>query len=98
MDRNHNAYGSIKRGGGLCAYVRSSMVCTELPGYSCMNGDIEISITKYNLPCTRDIFVFNIIVHQLEILMFFLKHVQTCLSAIRNDRNCDILIGGDINV
>ena len=89
--------GSIKRGGGLCTYIKQGLnfeiecdleTCTE---------DIELSVIRYNLPCTRGIFVLNVYRPPMGDMEKCIDYLQTCINTIRNNE-IDIFTGGDFNV
>ena len=52
--------GTIKRGDGLCTYVRKTIICEELSDLTIRNCDIELHVKKYKLPFTRPIYIFNV--------------------------------------
>ena len=58
-DRTTKEAGIVKKGGGLCTYVKNGIVCEELTDMIISNKDIELHLVKYNLPFTRPIFIFN---------------------------------------
>ena len=97
-DRNKNIDGTIRKGGGICTYVKEGLVCNELIELTCIDNNIEMSIVRYKLPFTRDIYVVNVYRPPAGDIDRFFKTLQNCVSTIRNSRNCDIFIGGDYNI
>ena len=97
-DRNKNQDGSIRKGGGVCTYVKEGIICTTMDDLTCLNDDIEVSVIKYKLPFTRDIYVLNVYRPPAGDVEVCIKYLQLCLSQVRNERNCDIFIGGDLNI
>ena len=59
-DRTTMEAGVVKKGGGLCTYVKSGLVCEDIRDMIISNKDIELHLVKYNLPFTRPIFIFNV--------------------------------------
>ena len=54
MDRKTNIDGTIKRGGGLCIYVKHGIAFENLDNIQHCTNDIELSCIKLNLKFTRD--------------------------------------------
>ena len=54
QDRGVYPNGNIMKGGGLCTYVKHGIIFEDLIDLHCCNCDIEITVTKYKLPFTRD--------------------------------------------
>ena len=59
-DRGRDEHGIIKRGGGLCTYIKTGLICNNMPEFAISENNIELSIIKYKLPHTRDIYVLNV--------------------------------------
>ena len=97
-DKNRNTDGTIKKGGGICTFIKEGISCDLLENITCMDGNIEITGTKYKLPFTRDILIFNVYRPPSGDVEIFLKYLQFCVSSVRNDKECDIFIGGDYNI
>ena len=89
--------GSIKRGGGLCTYIKQGLNFEIENGLKICNEYIELSVIRYNLPCTHGIYVFNVYGHPAGDLGNCIDHLQLCIDTIR-DREVDIFFGGDLNV
>ena len=90
-DRNNNQDGTIKRGGGICTYVKESIVFHEMNDLACFTVDIEISVIKLKLPFTRNIFIFNVYRPPAA-------GIDSFLTKLRDNRNFDLFIGGDYNI
>ena len=45
-DRHNNQDDTIKRGGGICTFVKEGIVFNELSDLTCLNDDIEISVIR----------------------------------------------------
>ena len=97
-DRGRDELGNIKRGGGLCTFVKIGLLCTELPEYTIADKNIELSTVKYKLPFTRDIYVLNVYRPPNGDIDVFVDCIQQCTTELRDARNCDIFIGGDMNI
>ena len=65
---------------------------------NCMDGNIEISAIKYKLPFTHDIYVFNVYRLPNGDVDIFVKYLQSCVSLVRSNKECDIFIRGDFNI
>ena len=61
------------------------------------SDDIELSVIRYNLPCTRGIYVFNVYRPSMGDMKKCMDYLQLCIDTIRNSE-VDIFIGGDFNV
>ena len=59
-DRFTMEAGTVKKGGGLCTYVKSGLVCEDIKDMIISNKDIELHLVKYALPYTRPILIFNV--------------------------------------
>ena len=59
-DRMNNPDGTIKRGGGICTYVKQGIIFEKNTVLSCSNNNIEMCVIRLKLPFTRDIYVINI--------------------------------------
>ena len=100
-----NDEGYIKRGGGLCTYVKSSIKVEQLhldPGIPA-NGDIEVIVHRILLPHTSPIFLLNIYRPPQGNIDNFIDKLQTIVNTLPRRRNDitdekEIIIGGDINI
>ena len=88
-DRMTYENGIQKRGGGLCTYVRKSLICEEVIDHTLLNSKIELHVMKYKLPYTRPIYIFNVDVDE------FITALNNGIGTYRNHK-CDIFVGGDI--
>ena len=95
-DRGRDEHGTIKRGGGLCTYIKTGLICNNLSEFAIIGNNIELSVIKYKLPHTREIYVSN--VYRPPNGDIFIKCLQDCILELRDVRNCDIFIGGDMNI
>ena len=62
------------------------------------DADIEMLVIKLELSFTRDIYVKNVNRPPSGNVDRFVKAIQNCITLVRNNRDSDIFIGGDINV
>ena len=98
QDRGNQDNGIIKKGGGLCTYVKQGIVFDNMTITQQCDVDLEMIGIKIKLPFTRDIFVLNVYRPPSGNLNSFIKSTQAAIIALRNNRENDIFIGGDINV
>ena len=98
LDRGRDEFGTIKRGGGICTYIKNGLICNNLPDFDIIDKNIELSTIKYHLPHTRDIYVLNVYRPPNGDIDVFIECLQNCVSELRDIRSCDIFIGGDMNV
>ena len=96
-DRMTMEAGMVKKGGGLCTYVRDGLICEDMRNIIFSNKDIELHLIKYTLPHTRPIFIFNVYRPPSGDIDIFINLLQQALEMYRNLK-CDIFIGGDFNV
>ena len=89
--------GIQKRGGGLCTYVRKSLICEDLMDHTLSNSNIELHVMKYKLPFTRPIYIFNIYRPPTGDIDEFISALNTVIGNYRNLK-CDIFVGGDFNI
>ena len=97
-DRPPNSNNTIKKGGGICTFIKECLIFKDLTELSCLNDDIEISVIKFKLPFTPDIYVLNAYRPPSGNSDIFLNTLQQCITNIRENRDCDIFIGGDYNI
>ena len=96
-DRLTMEAGVVKKGGGLCTYVKDGLVCEDMKDMIISNKDIELHLVKYALPYTRPIFIFNIYRPPSGDIDIFINSLKLILEVYRNQK-CDIFIGGDLNI
>ena len=96
-DRMTIEAGLVKRGGGLCTYVKNGLVCEDIRDRIISNKDIERHLMKYTLPYTRPIYVLNVYRPPTGDIDTFINSLKQILEEYRNQR-CDIFIGGDLNI
>ena len=89
--------GSIKRGGGLCTYIKQGLNFNLESDLEICAEDIELSVIRYNLPCTHGIYVFNVYRPPMGDMEKYIDYLQLCINTIRNSE-VDIFIVGDFNV
>ena len=89
--------GTIKRGGGLCTYVRKTIICEELTDMTLSNNDIEVHVMKYKLPYTRPVYIFNVYRPPAGNVDNFISLLGNYIGLYRNQK-CDIFVGGDFNI
>ena len=97
-DRPPNSNNTINKGGGICTFIKEGLIFKDLTELSCLNDDIEISVIRFKLPFTRDIYVLNTYRPPSGNSDIFLNTLQQCIITIRENRDCDIFIGGDYNI
>ena len=88
---------SIKRGVGLCTYIKQGLNFEIECDLETCTKDIELSVIRYNLPCTGGIYVLNVYRPPMGDMEKCIDYLQTCINTIRNNE-IDIFIGGDFNV
>ena len=96
-DRKTMENGTIKRGGGLCTYVRKTIICEELSDLTISNCDIELHVMKYKLPFTRPLYIFNVYRPPAGNIDNFIQLLSNHVGLYRNQK-CDIFVGGDFNI
>ena len=90
--------GRVKRGGGICTYIKQGLTFKVVHELSLCNNDIELSVIQYNLPHTRKIYILNIYRPPAGDLDPFFKALQDCINVLRTTDKLDIFIGGDFNI
>ena len=50
-----NPDNTIKKGGGICTFVKEGISFKDLTEFTCLNDNIEMSVIRFKLPFTRDI-------------------------------------------
>ena len=60
QDRGFHNDGKIKRGGGLCTYLKFAIIFEVITNLQYCDIDIEMLVIKVKLPFTRDIYVLNV--------------------------------------
>ena len=96
-DRTTLENGIQKRGGGLCTYVRKSLICEDLIEHTISNINIELHVVKYCLPYTRPIYIFNVYRPPAGDVDEFISALNNSIGIYRNHK-CDIFVGGDFNI
>ena len=97
-DRGNNPDGSIKKGGGLCTFVKQGIIFENLTDLHHCDVNIEMNIIKLKLPFTRDIFVVNTYRPPAGDVDMFIRTLQKNIENIRDNSNIEIFIGGDMNI
>ena len=96
-DRKTFENGILKRGGGLCTYVRKTFICEDLIDHTLSNNNIEMHVMKYKLPYTRPIYIFNVYRPPAGDVDEFITTLSNSIGTYRNQK-CDIFVGGDFNI
>ena len=86
-DRPLNPDNTIKKGGGICTYVKEGIIFKDLDEFACLNDNIEMSVIRFKLPFTRDIYVLNIYRPPSGDTDIFLNALQHCVTTIRENRD-----------
>ena len=60
LDRSTYADGTIKKGGGLCKYIKQGLVSENIETMQLCDNDIEMMCNKVKLPYTRDIYILKV--------------------------------------
>ena len=99
-DRNTlDTNGTVKRGGGICTYIKKGLIFNVLDDLFICNKDIELSVIQYTLPFTRRIFLLSMSIDPLlGILITFFKVLQDNINIVRINNKIDIFIGSDFNI
>ena len=97
-DRGYGPDGTIKRGGGICTYVKQGIIFEEHATLSCSNTDIEVIVIKLKLPFTRDIYVINVYRPPAGDVDVYIETLRGIIQDIRRSKNNEIFIGGDMNI
>ena len=84
FDRGANPDGTIRKGGGLCTYVKQGIVYESLIELHYCVLHIEMSVIKVKLPFTRDIFVVNTYQPPAVDVDMFMKTLQQKIEFLRN--------------
>ena len=90
--------GTIKRGGGICTYIKQGLNFVIHNDFNICTADIEMSVIEYCLPHTRKIFIFNIYRPPMGDVEKCIKQIQDCVDILRNSDKIDFFIGGDFNI
>ena len=98
FDRGRNQDGTIRRGGGICTYVKQGIIFEEYNASSCLNDNIEMSVIRLKIPFTRDIYVFNLYRPPNGDVDEFINTLQNAILDIRRNKNNEIYFGGDMNI
>ena len=90
--------GYVKRGGGICTYIKQGLNFTVITDLSICNNDIAMSVIEYSLPHTRKIYILNVYRPPSGDVDNYLKNIQECINTLRTSGKLDFFIGGDFNV
>ena len=100
LDRSWNENGQLKRGGGVCMYIRDNLNYSE-HDFSNLNKstiDIEIQWIVIKSQFQREIIIANLYRPPQGDNKSFLKYITECLDTIRNLNRKDVFIIGDFNI
>ena len=100
LDRNWEENGEIKKGGGLCMYIKNGINFsdTTLSDLNLSTIDIEIHWVTIKLPKLREIVIGNVYRPPQGNLKPFFKHINLCLDNLKSKDNRDIFMMGDFNI
>ena len=90
--------GSIKRGGGICTYIRQGLNFVIIPEFSICTVDIEMSVIEYCLPHTHKLYILNVYRPPSGDVDNCIKHIQDCVNKLRISGKIMVFIGGDFNI
>ena len=90
--------GTIKRGGGICTYIRQGLNCVIIPEISICTVDNEMSVIEYCLPHTHKIYILNVYRPPSGDVDNCIKHIQDCVNKLRISGKIEFFIGGDFNI
>ena len=100
LDRSWSEHGKLKKGGGLCIYIKNDLVFSEQK-YSQLNlssKDIEIQCISLNQPKLREIVVVNIYRPPQGKVKEFCVKLNERLSKFNADDKREFFIMGDFNI
>ena len=90
----------VKRGGGLCVYYRSNLICdsTMYGNSNVSNKDLELQILQFERKNTRKTVIFNVYRPPNGNLDEAINCLNKAISDIPHIERKDIVILGDFNV
>ena len=100
LDRSWEENGHIKKGGGICMYIKNNLNFSDNSfcelNLSTINIEIHwISIKLTNL---REIVIGNVYRPPQGDLKTFYRHINLCLDKLTSKNNRDIFMMGDFNI
>ena len=100
LDRNWSENGQLKKGGGVCLYIKDEILYSEneLSNLNLSSEDIEIqwiSIRKQN---NRILYIANLYRPPQGNIKKFNDYLRNCLNGLSNISKKDIFIMGDFNI
>ena len=68
----------LKKGGGICTYLKEGTICNELTDLTCLDEGIEMTVIRYKLSFTRYIYIVKLLKLSLNICNYvFLQLAKT---------------------
>lgn len=99
LDRGSNPNCLGRSGGGVCTYIRDSLMHKYIESCSCIENDIEILTMEIQNETCRNMIVLNVYrppSGDCDIAIDTLRNM--CTKIIENNRRQDVVIIGDINI
>ena len=86
MDRNWSKNNIIKKGGGLCMYIKNDInfTDTDICKLNCSSIDIEIQWMVLKFPKMRDLIIANVYRPPQGNIKKFCSNIRNCLNEISN--------------
>ena len=100
IDRNWSENGILKKGGGVCMYIKENVQFSdnELKHLNRSNIDIEIQWVTIKKLNNRKMVIANVYRPPQGSIKNFLEYLQLCFSSFDDRSKKDIFICGDFNI
>ena len=103
LDRHwseNNNINDIKKGGGLCMYIKQNIEFTnsDICELNCSSKDIEIQWMTLRFPKMRDLIIANVYRPPQGNVKNCCKYIRSCLDDLDNMKKKDIFNLGDFNI
>ena len=100
QDRSWIENGKVKKGGGICTYMKSSLNFTETKWshLKLSSSDIEIQCIEIKYQHTKDVLILNTYRPPSGNKKKFIENIQKILDEITRRTNLDVILLGDMNI
>ena len=100
LDRNWLENNSIKKGGGVCIYIKENIIFTDsdVCKFNISTQDIEIQWITLRFPKMKDIIIANVYRPPQGNAKNFCKYLKNCFNNIKDLFKKEIFILGDFNI
>ena len=100
LDRNWSENGNLKKGGGVCMYIKKSIQTSDinLRHLNMSSVDIEIQWVTVKKENNRKMHIANVYRPPQGNIKKFLDYIRHCLNSFDDRSKQDIFVIGDINI